>query len=104
MVPIYPNAQTVRFQQKTPDTRIVTFQTKDAISDICSWYKQTLAREHWLLPQCQPSDNGFTTSSEWVQSDLNGPTGVGYKFTLWASHTGDANTDVRVEVARFLPR
>lgn len=103
-VPVYPNAQSVNFEESTPDRRVVTFKTLDAIPDVCTWYQRVLAREHWSLPSCEPSEDNVTTSSEWAQADLNGPTKLGYRFTVSANAAPDAKNHVRVEVIRFVPK
>jgi hypothetical protein len=109
--PSYPGAQFLEVKSNGTEDKIITFQTPDKVADVLRFYDKVLRDDGWY--RCESnSDVGLSCLAvpngvvyQWVQGSIDGPTNLGYRFTLVATDTGNVTglTPVRIEIIRFNP-
>ncbi|MBF6612197.1 MAG: hypothetical protein IVW55_03630 [Chloroflexi bacterium] len=109
--PLYPGAQSLEASSNAPEDKVIVFQTVDNAVDVLAFYDKVLRDDGWYRCEsnsdeglsCLPVRNGIVL--QWVQGSIDGPTNLGYRFTVVATDTGKATglTDVRIEIIRFNP-
>jgi len=102
--PNYPNAQQVKTEEEVGARKIITFQTSDAPADVCTYYRDTLAKDGWSQVECASGSKAITGNFEWLQTDLNGPTDVAYRIVLTAKAIESGQTSVKLDLSEFDPR
>ena len=103
--PVYPNAYQINVEEAAYGaSKVVTFETSDAPEAVCTYYKATLAKDGWSDVQCHSGSKTITAFFEWVQTDVNGPTDIGYHLVLTAKAIEFGQTNVTLELTEFDPR
>ncbi len=109
--PSYPGAQSMEVMNNGVEDKVITFQTPDKAADVLNFYDKVLRDDGWFRCEsdsdvgmsCLPVSNGVVF--QWVQGSIDGPTNLGYRFTLVVNDTGKVTglTSVRIEIIQFNP-
>ena len=109
--PSYPGAQFLDVKSNGTEDKIITFQTPDKLADVLSFYEKVLRDDGWYRCEsdsdiglsCLPVPNGVVY--QWAQGSIDGPTNLGYRFTLVADDIRKVTglTSVSIEIMRFNP-
>ena len=102
-LPIFPGAQDINITHGDNNDQTVTYRALAQPSEICEFYRTTLARDYWRIPSCSAEDP-LNATFEWTQTDQNGPTSVGFRLYLTASELKSGQSNVTLDLSSYDPQ